>query len=124
MNKDLGFIVGTGFAIALVTTFACAEVADPCGKNHYILTTPGDCIFPAQGSESAGKDHWTAIGPDGAKVVALLVDPHTPTTVFAGTVGAGVLKSTDGGASWAASNSGLPTLYVPTLAVDPTASAT
>ena len=64
----------------------------------------------------AGADRWTAIGPDGANIVALAIDPHTPSRAFAGTLGAGVLKSTDGGASWAIANSGLPTANVSALA--------
>ena len=40
-------------------------------------------------------------------VYALAIDPLTPTTLYAGTYGGGVFKSTDGGASWSAVNTGL-----------------
>ena len=42
------------------------------------------------------------VGP----VPALVIDPHTPTTLYAGTAG-GVYKSTDGGASWKAASTGI-----------------
>src|SRR5512144_3238898 len=69
----------------------------------------------------AGSNHWTPIGPDGASVAALAIDPRTPSTAFAGTVGAGVLKTVDGGASWSTVNEGLPSpavSAVSALAID------
>ena len=58
------------------------------------------------------------IGPDGANVVTLTIDPIVPTIAFAGTTGSGVLKTTDGGASWAPANAGLATTNVLALAID------
>src|SRR5207249_4971393 len=58
----------------------------------------------------------------------LVIDPQTPTTLYAGTFGEGVFKSTDGGGSWNAVNTGLPTYpagdhyphtNVEALAIDP-----
>jgi photosystem II stability/assembly factor-like uncharacterized protein len=72
----------------------------------------------------AGANRWTAIGPDGANVVALAIDPRTPSTAFAGTIGSGVLKSVDGGASWATANGALPTANVQALAIDPSTPST
>jgi len=73
---------------------------------------------------TAGPNRWTPIGPDGANVVALVMDPHTPTTAFAGTSGSGILKTVDGGATWATANGGLSTRIVLTLAIDPSAPTT
>ena len=62
---------------------------------------------------------WTSNGPEGGYIQALAIDPTTPATVYAGTPGGGVFKSTDGGASWAAVG-GLATLKtVFSLAIDP-----
>src|SRR5438128_6635374 len=36
----------------------------------------------------------------GVMIPTLAIDPLTPTTLYAGTYGGGVFKSTDGGASW------------------------
>jgi len=47
-----------------------------------------------------------------------VIDPQTPSTLYAGTSG-GVLKSFDGGASWITANSGLPAFSIKTLAIDP-----
>jgi len=73
---------------------------------------------------AAGVNRWTAIGPDGADVAALAIDPLTTSTAFAGTLGSGVLKSTDGGASWQSANGALPTAYIPALAIDPATPST
>jgi photosystem II stability/assembly factor-like uncharacterized protein len=55
----------------------------------------------------------------GLTVSTLAVDPQNPRTVYAGTYGRGVFKTTDGGTSWSAVNSGLTTLSVNSLAIDP-----
>jgi uncharacterized repeat protein (TIGR01451 family) len=64
-----------------------------------------------------GGAHWAVAGPPvtftaGSEtfnpfVNSLVVDPASPSTLYAGTFLGGVFKSTDGGASWAASNDGL-----------------
>jgi photosystem II stability/assembly factor-like uncharacterized protein len=62
------------------------------------------------------------------EITALLIDPETPTTIYAGTHSAqnytdsndgGVYKSTDGGQSWSIANSGMGVVHVRTLAIDP-----
>src|SRR5678815_1934026 len=55
-------------------------------------------------------------GPPAGTVKALAIDPSTPATVYAGTYSGGVFKSTDGGASWSAINSGLSDPNVSALA--------
>src|SRR5207249_4346880 len=42
----------------------------------------------------AGNNVWTSNGPEGGIVSALAVDPVTPTTLYAGTGGGGVLAIT------------------------------
>src|SRR5262249_472229 len=42
-----------------------------------------------------------------------------PTTLYAGTSSAGVFKSTDGGTSWSAVNSGLTAVHISDVAIDP-----
>jgi photosystem II stability/assembly factor-like uncharacterized protein len=58
-------------------------------------------------------------------VFSLTVDPRTPATVYAGTVN-GVFKSTDGGARWAFSMTGVEFAgdHVSAVAIDPQAPAT
>ena len=52
------------------------------------------------GSAWAGPNTWTGGGPAGAAIRAVLVDPLTPSTIYVGTVGSGVLKSIDNGLTW------------------------
>jgi photosystem II stability/assembly factor-like uncharacterized protein len=63
------------------------------------------CAFPA--AARAGTGVWTPLGPDGGTVTALVADPRASQTVLAGTATAGVFRSTDGGATWTASNQGM-----------------
>jgi hypothetical protein len=71
-----------------------------------------------------GGGHWTFSGVGlptfAAEVAALAIDPVTPSTVYA-TEGAGVFKSTDGGATW--SHAGLSIPAGP-LVIDPRAPTT
>ena len=52
-------------------------------------------------------------------VLAVVVNPITPTTIYAGTSGGGVLKSINSGVEWAAVNNGLEHLSVLSLVIDP-----
>ena len=59
-------------------------------------------------------------GPDGiGAILSLAIDPTAPSTLYAGTDGGGVYKSTDGAATWVSSSSGLTDFSVFALAVDP-----
>ncbi len=64
------------------------------------------------GKAHAGTNTWTSNGPYQVVQVltdvrALAVDPTTPGTVYAGTYGSGVYKSTDKGSSWMQRSRGL-----------------
>lgn len=75
----------------------------------------------------AGVGSWTSLGPDGAQVTALAVDPRNPSLVYAGTFIGGVFRSRDGGSSWTGASAGLGTPagfhWARWLAVDPHDSA-
>jgi photosystem II stability/assembly factor-like uncharacterized protein len=108
-------------------------VVDPqTSSTVYALTTGG--IFKS----SDGTAHWRRVYPaatsDGAAAYpasVLAIDPQNTNTLYVGTAGSpatvdgGVFKSTDGGASWSAANSGLPSpssgsyRTAKALAVDP-----
>jgi hypothetical protein len=51
--------------------------------------------------------------------IVLAMDPRTPTILYAGIAGGGVFKTTDGGLTWSAIDSGLRSLVILALAVDP-----
>src|SRR5207249_2489162 len=63
---------------------------------------------------------WVSHGPEGGSILALAIDPTTPSTLYAATRSGGVFKSTDGGGSWTDVNMGLTNLDVHAVAVDPT----
>ena len=53
-----------------------------------------------------------------AMITALAIDPQNPTTLYAGTTDRGVFKSTDGGATWSGSTTGLTSIAVGALVID------
>ena len=58
---------------------------------RHLITAGAACfgglvILLAALTAVAGANRWTAIGPDGANVVALAIDPRNPSTAFAGTL--------------------------------------
>ncbi len=71
---------------------------------------------------------WTSIGPDGGAIVqSLAIDPQSSSILYAGTDN-GIFRSSDGGATWKGSNSGLPATFgaglpflpsINAIAVDP-----
>jgi photosystem II stability/assembly factor-like uncharacterized protein len=67
---------------------------------------------------------WISKGPEKVGISTLAIDPQTPSTVYAGTLGGGVFKSTNGGGIWTAVNSGLTSTNVNALAIDPQTPAT
>ena len=68
---------------------------------------------------SAGTNIWTSNGPNGNSIVAIVIDPVTPSTLYVGTDRSGVFRSTNSGESWEAVNSSLGSLYIKALAIDP-----
>jgi photosystem II stability/assembly factor-like uncharacterized protein len=76
----------------------------------------------------AADDAWTTNGPVGASIEALVVDPQTPSTLYAGASTGGAYKSVNRGASWSPIHNGFATQFgiagVRALAVDPQAPRT
>src|SRR5437763_12319943 len=68
---------------------------------------------------SAGELAWTTAGPETGRVTVVRFDPLAPNVVWAGTVGHGLFRSTDGGATWAPMNNSLDTGSVGAIAIDP-----
>ena len=64
---------------------------------------------------------WRAIGPEGGNIFFLAVSPafDADGTVFAGTLGSGVFRSTDRGDTWEQVNHGLTSLFVQPLELSP-----
>ena len=68
-------------------------------------------------SVQAGTNIWTGNGPFGAIVRSMAIDPTDAETIYAGTGGAGIFKSTDSGDSW--TPMGLEPFYVDAIAISP-----
>lgn len=81
------------------------------GPNNLTFETIADVVFDA-GQVGSGS-------PVGMHVTGIVVDPSTPTNIFAGTT-TGVLKTTNSGVLWSAANSGLTNLNIRTIVMDPT----
>ncbi len=86
-------------------------------ENIYLATGGG--IFTSSDAGESWQAANAGLGDNLAYV--LLADPHAAGTVYAGTDGKGVLKSTDGGGGWIAT--GLTSVNVLTMALDPQTSA-
>lgn len=73
----------------------------------------------------AGINEWTTNGPYGGYIRVLAIDPTYTSTVYAGT-NQGVYKSTNGGNSWSAMNTGIPSGkgYIYAFAIDPSKPST
>src|SRR3989442_7413525 len=81
-----------------------------------VLVSALPCLFGAQ--PAGAGPVWKSHGPDGGAIAALAIDPQAPRTVYAGTLGAGLFKSTNGGELWKAVT-GFSQRFVSTLAIDP-----
>ena len=76
------------------------------------------------GGATTGTVHgqWTSIGPDGGWVEVVVIDPETPSTLYAATQRGGVFKSSDAGASWTGMSNGIPVnlnLQIREMHIDP-----
>lgn len=65
------------------------------------------------------EEGWEPVGPPGGGTTHLVMHPGDPRILWAGTSGAGIFKSADGGASWVPARQGLTSLYTRALAVSP-----
>jgi len=109
-NVLTGNKIGDVFALAI----------DPSSSNIVYAGTDSGGVYKSIDGGIA----WNVVSvglndPAERHVLALEVDPAMPTTLYAGT-GNGVFKTTDGGGSWYAVNTGMGySRLVLTLAIDP-----
>lgn len=91
----------------------------------YAGTAFGGRVFKSTngGRTWRASDVGLAGAPGNAQISALVIDPATPTTVYAASFRGGVFKSVDRGRSWKAMNRGLEKGVV-ALAIDPRDTAT
>jgi hypothetical protein len=91
-------------------------------------STPLDAMLPSEEeTRKTGEvspeffGSWTQLGPGniGGRTRALVINPTTPTTMYAGGVAGGVWRTTDGGASWTPLTDLIANIAVNSLAMDP-----
>ena len=72
-------------------------------------------------ARNANLGAWQPLGPGniGGRTRSLLINPADPKIMYAGSVGGGVWKTTDGGASWNPLSDLLPSIGIGSLAMDP-----
>jgi len=95
-------------------------------RGRLLAIAAASLIFATTHTARAGVNVWTSHGPPSVWVTVLVIDPKSPTTLYAAT-DSGLFKSTDGSRTWSASDAGLPTnvgppqnaYYVSALAIDP-----
>ena len=70
-----------------------------------------------------GGEHWAASSTGisaTTSISALVIDPVSPSVLYAGSSGGGIFRSTDAAATWTPINGGLLDLSIQTLTIDPT----
>ncbi len=85
---------------------------------------PGELIYRNLFKSTDGGGFWVAVNPAGLPndlgLDELAIDPQNSRMMYGTNFpGRGVFRSTDAGANWSAMNSGLTSLWVTTLAIDP-----
>ena len=107
--------------------------ADPMGLSNAIAareammvavsTAPQDTMKSSVDPQDAGINSaaWTTIGPGniGGRIRSLATVPGSPLMLFAGSVGGGIWKTIDGGASWSPLTSFGATLSVSSIVINP-----
>jgi photosystem II stability/assembly factor-like uncharacterized protein len=115
----------TGLTLITVTTVA----VDPSTPTTVYAGTVGSGLFKSLD----GGNSWAAINTGittlktstTAQVKVIAIDPVNPATLYAaGASGFRLFKSTNGGASWSESDTGLPFSDIADLAIDPQTTTT
>jgi photosystem II stability/assembly factor-like uncharacterized protein len=107
--------VNTGLpgAVVNVTSIAIAPAQHSTIYAHTLGVDGIGGIFKTTDGAGSWKTISSVVG-----VNFLVVDPQLQSTIYVVT-GRGILKSTDGGDTWAAAGAGLPNTYIGILAIDP-----
>lgn len=102
--------------IALLFFFLLSfRINDPASANRQ----QADLIYHTYLPFLAKSISPTWLGPDGGKIMCLAFDPLHPDTLYAGTWGSGVFKTTNAGQNWVPVNTGLENKFIWSLAVNP-----
>ena len=80
-----------------------------------------EAFLQMQNSRSQSPTLWQQEGPNniGGRITCMAVSPTNSNVIFIGTPGAGIYKSTNGGASWTSVFDNQTSLYIGSIAIDP-----
>jgi hypothetical protein len=122
VGTNLGVFTNMGGSWIQLGTFStnALVIGPPPSYPFYAGTDTG--VYKS--TDSGGTWSPSNTGLTNTIVMALAINPATPTTLYAGTYGGGVFKSTNSGGTWSAVNSGLTDHYIRVLAINPSSSAT
>src|SRR5215470_13194563 len=100
-----GLLAADGFLIKIANTITALVPLRQASETtllHLTFALAGIMItcFPL-----AATGEWRSLGPEGGPINRIEIDRHNPNTIYA--TNFGVFKTTDGGNSWKATNSGL-----------------
>ena len=89
----------------------------PVAPTMFSATAPAS----AAGASLITPKSWRWLGPGnvGGRIRSIVVHPAKPGTLFAGSVGGGIWKTTNGGSSWAPVDDFMPVLSVSSLVFNP-----
>lgn len=145
-KRDKGVVEGPGLTFRGITVhprdpglvYAAAEVSSTIWAGYSITTFPFDHTMGVVYKTTDGGDNWTAVWRGNNVARYILLDPRNPEVVYVSTGlwgamaadseagrgyagGVGILKSTDGGATWTVQGkaNGLEGLYVGSLFMHP-----
>jgi photosystem II stability/assembly factor-like uncharacterized protein len=102
---------------ALVAERVCRYAAT--GRGWLLAAAIALGLLAPVAPAAAGIGMWTSAGPDGGPVFALAAHPTLRGVLIAGTKTNGILKSTDGGATWQPAQRGMGGAWVRSFAFDP-----
>jgi hypothetical protein len=112
-----------GFTLAMrrdwIRKYGHGETGAGGGIVFFSAPVPGGCnwvpLGPAPFTHGKGSIHGSNTG----RTRCIAIDPTTPSRMYIGTASAGVWKSIDGGATWAAKTDDKFSLAIGALAIDP-----
>jgi tetratricopeptide (TPR) repeat protein len=106
-------------ALALAYAAGAETPPAPTSPTATHRALPTETATAAPTSRAVSMSAWASRGLVGGEVMALAIDPLSPTTLYAGMSDGRVFKSTDGGENWSAAHAGLAGARVQALVVDP-----
>lgn len=100
---------------------AAANTALPTSASLTLTPRPTKTIEPTPTSIPVAWNQISDISPfERAMITTITLDPQDSQTIYAGTFGSGIYRSTDGGKSWQPASNGLREMRIHSMVIDPT----